>query len=135
MRFLEDCRAQFAPVSKPATAAPSTTGKKAAAVPAAKRKVEVEADNCILLRMTKRAMKMSDKDTAGLRKISELTAVAFKDEELRGPMLSPGEAANDKKRKLQHAQNVRIAMKFVDMVQRKGVSGDNDGEGVNEPAQ
>ena len=99
MSFLEDCRAQFAPVSKPATAAPSTTGKKTAAVPAAKRKVEVEADNFILLRMTKRAMKMSDKDTAGLRKISELTAVAFKDEELRGPMLSPGEAANDKKRK------------------------------------
>ena len=84
----------------------------------------------------KRAMKMSDKDTAGLRNISDLAAVAFKDEELRGPMLSPGEVANDKKEEmLQYAQYVRIAMKFVDMVQRKGVSGDNDGEGASESAQ
>ena len=136
MKVLEDCRAQFAPVSKPATAAPSTTGKKTAAVPAAKRKVEVEADNFILLRMTKRAMKMSDTDTAGLRNISELAAVAYKDEELRGPMPSTGEVANDKKKKmLQYAQHVRIAMKFVDMVQRKGVSGDNDGDGASESAQ
>ena len=63
-------------------------------------------------------------------------AVAYKDEELRGPMPSTGEVANDKKKKmLQYAQHVRIAMKFVDMVQRKGVSGDNDGDGASESAQ
>ena len=51
-------------------------------------------------------------------------------------MPSTGEVANDKKKKmLQYAQHVRIAMKFVDMVQRKGVSGDNDGGGASESAQ
>ena len=51
------------------------------------------------------------------------------------PCGSRGCERQKKKKMLQYAQHVRIAMKFVDMVQRKGVSGDNDGDGASESAQ